>query len=489
MIKVYTDKKHYKSGQDQIIYLLLDEDFPLLDQVSINFYRITNTRNEFTYGSGRKVERVESLKYNVKIKIPQIPSGYYYISNLSLLDQTGNKINQFSVHRHFQESFFYISEVAEEKTDEEIIKDVKKLIDGQNAFNNHAIYSKDIDPNQEHLSFNVLVFCIGSLVHTTQYLKGYRIVPLKNQFDYKDFYHVVNNYTRKHYNLEIPYVQKVRDDFNRDKPIYVIEFQNIVANDARQAALAAVVKTEMINTALAFQRRQRASIFSYVTIRLIDGELQYQQAFTSFPGYSGNLVSDFSNTGIAKRIEKYLPVIENNDWGQFLLSNYATAMNETNVISQIFYLWTILDLLANKNIPNNSTPIFKSDGTPIKRKGQQITTKGIHGKAYLLLQNSNFPEMILNNSIDSKYRLIFETNKPIQPKAGDLFISLWDFIECTNRIRNIIAHQGVFSFSRLNKGSHVDRLLLNKHNNIVIPMLRERLNEFIVVLINKDLGV
>jgi hypothetical protein len=73
-------------------------------------------------------------------------------------------------------------------------------------------------------------------------------------------------------------------------------------------------------------------------------------------------------------------------------------------------------LPGTDDISSNSTPIFKSNGDPIERNGKRMTTRGVQGKAYVLLENMEFKEMIITNGTHDKYRLIFETTRVIEIK-------------------------------------------------------------------------
>ncbi len=478
------NKLQYKPEEPVILKLeFIEPDKYRFHKVEIIVHRITNKRNQFAYTTSSVVTIADEISsIEISLTTPKLPTGCYGIRAVNFYDDSEKLIDQFPLKSFWP---LLISEEETLKSAEEIETIFNELKKAQDQFQHYPIKAKSISKNKPIFSYNVLVFCVGSFVDTIQYLEGYRIIPIKNELDYRDYYNIVKKYLHTKNGMDLDYKQKFRDIRNSAQPIYVIDFHSIIANDSAQAVLTARIKTEFINIGLAFQNRQKATIFCSFALN----EHEYYECFEFHPQYLGNLVGEFSNTLIAEKIERYMPSIENNSWGQFLLRNYANALNEANQLTQIFYLWSILDLIAQKHVLETKDPIYDHHNNVLKKKGKLVTTESSEGRAFKIMSGLGIPELDVTNGIGGRHRLIFESDKDIPSQKNDLKFSLWEFIKLIYKIRNIIAHDGILEFSRLPINSEIDTILRKYKDITFFPMLKIRFNEYILKLIEIELGV
>ena len=80
--------------------------------------------------------------------------------------------------------------------------------------------------------------------------------------------------------------------------------------------------TENLFTVLAFEKGQRPN--QYATVTFCPSENRFWQSF-HFPGYTGNLVSDFNPSSTAGHIENLLPLIEKSPWIDLLMKTFSEA--------------------------------------------------------------------------------------------------------------------------------------------------------------------
>ena len=109
------------------------------------------------------------------------------------------------------------------------------------------------------------------------------------------------------------------------------------------------------------------------------------QGWHSFetPWYRGNHISGFNPSSTANQIQRLLPKLQSDPFARLLISTYADATAETEYGFSLLRCCSVMELIADKSIANDGTPLAHPDGAPIlNARGNPETTGSKHGRVY-----------------------------------------------------------------------------------------------------------
>lgn len=447
-----TNKNSFAIGDEIIIELDFNNSPELLDDltnININIYRFDIERNNFVLGFGHPPQ-VEEGKVLVKRTITEsFNEGVHFINGVKLI--YGEEVSKqlfFAPGRDVPEMIFWVSDSEKNIiSSEELSLKIKELSIERNKFTNKEIITEKahIKPDSCNL-YKVFIFSVGCLVHNPQIMAGYTIYPLKGGYDYTHMHQSVNEFLKSGYGISIPYEKSIAENFGRSTPLFVVVFHNVRAVEYSDAAVHCSRFAENLFTILSFEKGQRPN--QYATVTISPHESRFWQSF-HFPGYSGNLVSDFNPASTAGYIENLLPLIEKSPWIDLLIKTFSEAQSEKNIDFAYLKLWSILEMISKKRVPEKTIPITYPDGSAITYgDGTQVKTDSALGKTYHWLFQNNFQQVSVNFGPEG-IEILFEGATDISDdpnfRKNKEVICLWDVVSGLYEIRNSTAHSGEFN--------------------------------------------
>jgi hypothetical protein len=461
-MKITLSNISYLPNEELIIDLDFRDSKDLLNglsNININIFRIDVKRNSFVFGFGHAPENKDGI-ISIRRSLPDsFVEGAYLIHGIKLIysDETRKEIILAS-GRDIPNLFFWVAKTKNDLlTKNELDDTLKNLSTERAAFENRIIITDAAGKAGDIKNYVVFIFSVGCLVHHSQIMEGYTISPLRKGYDYDHMHESVNDYLEKVHGIKIPYEKSIADSFAQSTPLFVITFQNVRAIDNADAAIYCSMMAEYLFTILSYEKGQRPK--QYATIVLSPSENMLWQSF-HFPGYGGNLVSDFSPSSTAEYIEKLFPLMQKSPWLELLMRSLADAVSEDNPSVAFLKFWSILELVAKRRIANNKEAVVFPDGSQIfYEPGKPVTTAKSLGKVYSLLFKINLPPFVVNLG---NHKLIFETYQDASENPNldeeTVVIPLWDVVRAAYEIRNSTAHSGVFDPRRAEIGSAREQL-------------------------------
>ncbi len=443
-------------------------DIKNIKNININIYSLGTKRNDFVFGFGIKpIIDNNILTISQKMSASMKP-GIYFIRHIKvmygIIDSKDYKEISLLPKDNFELKFFYISD---KKDDIKSSTEIKRII--ENISLNRHKYRDKIHQTHGSLALdkpnylNVHIFALGCLVHSVQELEGITIYPISSKLSYENMNSIVNEHLDKKTKCSLPFREEIERDYGRSSPMFVIEFQKVNALDYNNALQYCRAKSESIFSILAYDKGQKPSLFSYVIINEESGECNYG---FNFPGYKGNLVSDFSPTGTANRIDKIEPLLENDHWFKFLFKSYTNAINEENSDIKYFRLWAILELIANKEVIDNDIELKDAEKNVIKyQNGDTAKTNTKFGKVYYLIYKCNFSSTTASSQIHGReYHIVLEMSEYKDKSEDGEKLTLWEVLNALYAIRNSVAHEGEFIREKMEQGTWKEKLAAKYYN-------------------------
>ncbi len=447
MIPVTLDKTTYRPGE----YISIELDFggglDRLDNctnINVDIFRVDVERNNFAFGFGES-PKLEGHKLRFTKKLPDtFTEGLYVVSGLRLIyGENSVEVKGIEVN-DVNELFFWVSD-REFFTKDELLQKIARVEQERIQFINAAYITPEAVNGIAARTYKVMVFAVGCLLHSPQIMKGYIIQPLGQGFSYVHMHEVATKYTQAQYGLALSRSDVIQSSFAQSTPLFVIDYQNVLAVNYEGAGSFCAQYSENIFTVLAYDRGQRPRSFATVIVDIETSEVW--QAF-HFPGYKGNLISDFDPSATANSLDRYMPKLESSPWVDLIMRIYADANTEQNRNYAFLKYWQILEMIAKKKITDNSAHIFRPNGIEITYpNGGPITTKYPLGKVYKFIFDSQAPSSFSQCGDGSK--LIFESHQDATKNpnydASIKVVTLWDTLASLYEIRNATAHSGEFN--------------------------------------------
>lgn len=491
LIKQVLNKVSYYNNEN----LDIDFDFsnyPLdinnLTNININIYSLGRKRNDFVLGFG-SIPKINHNIFSISQKLSNsMEAGIYLIRQIKMIYGTpeDKDYKELSLlpKDHFELKFFYVSD---KKDDIKSSDEIKKLIGNISLERNK--YRNKIHKTQGTLAlgkpnyFNVHIFALGCLIHGVQELEGITIYPISSKLSYEKMNRIVNEHLNKRTNCSLPFKEEIERDYGKSSPMFVIEFQKVNALDYNSVLQYCRGKSESIFSILAYDKGQKPNLFSYVIINEESGECSYG---FNFPGYKGNLISDFSPTSTANQIDKIEPLLENDHWFKFLFESYTNAINEENSDIKYFRLWAILELIAKKEVIDNDIELKDAENNVIKyQNGDTAKTNNKFGKVYYLIYKCNFSSTTSSSHIPGrKYHIVLEMSEyKAKPEDGEK-LTLWEVLNALYAIRNSVAHEGEFIREKMEQGTWKEKLAAKYYDDKYHSILLGYLENMVKNLLN-----
>lgn len=461
MSGILLNKTTFLAGDEINIQIDFSDSPTSLENVSninIDIFRVDIERNNFVFGFGAS----PTTENNIAIISQRIPInfqvGLYVVSGVRLIyGEDGHEIRNVRVDDPRKRFFWLSDDEMLVLNDSDLHKKISELESARNRYVNSEIRTNAVNGRAQCEQFKVVIFGVGCLLHAPQLMEGYVLHPLGQGYSYDHMRKAVNIFLSGTYGIELNKVDSIASSFASSTPLFAVEFNNIQAVDHLDAGMHCEYMAENVFTILAYDRGQRPR--SFATVILSNKSEQVWQGF-HFPGYKGNLISDFNPASTANTLQRLLPKIESSPWIDLILRIYADANSESNRDYACLKFWQILEMVAKKNVLDNSIEIVKPDGAPIMdANGQILNTKYALGKVYKYLFDKEGGSAFCHISEDKK--IIFESsddarNNPNYDQNTKV-VSLWETLGALYEIRNATAHSGKFDIDSASLGTERQR--------------------------------
>lgn len=306
-----------------------------------------------------------------------------------------------------------------------------------------AISPMYADGGKDHnaKSFQVEVFYAGVSVHNSSSSSGFTIHPIHTKLSNINTFEAVSEYLIKNHAIIIPDRDQIKPYLNY-KPLFSITFHNILSNTADNAIKFAEQTAVDIATIIASERGDRPE---KILSLLIDKDSGNYILMPKNFDLRENLAPPLFENEHTQRIEKIFPIINKHPFARLILELFTQALAERDKSFRFFRQWSLLEMIADRKISPTETPLKNLDDSIIMlSKGKPLNTKRKEGKVYAYLRGGNLPPIYqgtLSGSTD-----ILEGSKGPQNFTTNTskFISLWEAVAACYKIRNAVAHEGIF---------------------------------------------
>lgn len=459
MPKILLDKTTYFVGDEINIQIDLSDSPGSLDgltNINIDIFRVDIERDNFAFGFGA-TPPTESDAVTISQKLPtNFQTGLYVVYGIKFIyGEDGQEMRNIRVDDP-KKRFFWLSndEVLDESN---LHKKITELENSRSGYVNSEIRTCASTGSKQCEQFKVVIFGVGCLLHAPQTMEGYVLRPLGLGYSYDHMLEAVNYFMQGAYGVALEKVDSIDSSFASSTPLFAVEFKNIQAADHLDAGAHCAHLAENIFTILAYDRGQRPR--SFATVMLNSKSRQVWQGF-HFPGYKGNLVSDFNPASTANTLQRLLPKLDSSPWVDLILRIYADAKTESNRDYACLKFWQILEMVAKKHVLDSSIEIAKPDGAQIMdANGKIVNTKYALGKVYQYLFDKEGGTAICH--LGENEKVIFESSEDARNNPNfdqnSKIVTLWETLCALYEIRNATAHSGRFNIDGARSGTERER--------------------------------
>ncbi|TIW20879.1 MAG: hypothetical protein E5V65_07280 [Mesorhizobium sp.] len=450
----------YTAGEQFVCFLSVPPNFPIsqVKNVSIDFFRFDILRNQFAFGFGATPKIAgRTLELEQSFPADMIP-GFYGVQRATIsvipLDDGGSDQN---IAVEFSPVTIQVRTSAQVPDTPQLIdKEIAAIGLRRAALARKPHFVTPVTKPEEGSRFLVQVFAVGCLIYARQQLEGYSILPLGLGLSHRNMWEIVNGFLESEGREPIAFVDQTEQSFMASTPIFVITYEEVVAADIDAASDYCIKHSQHIFSILGLDRGQKPRAFAYVIGQYDTPNLWH---WFAFPGYQGNLLSDFNPVETSNRIERLLPRLEANPFSRLIVSTYGDATGEQEYGFALLRFWAVMELIAEHTVAIGAA-VTNPDGSPIlNAKGNPETTSSKHGRVY---------EYILSTGLYSSTGYYTEAGVQKTVFVGDLTsqsassateaISLWDMVRAVYAIRNSIAHEGQFDPAKAQTGDKYQQL-------------------------------
>jgi len=435
------------------------EDLETVSNISVNFYRVDVQRNQFSLGFG-SAPTLEGNTLEVSKALPtNFRYGLYIIQHVTLC--RGDEPEESEQEAIAFDPVFFAVRTAVELplSSQEVFGLSNEMGRRRTAYMRQPIKTTKAEENTLSVKqFRVMIFGVGCLLHATQQLEGYSITPLGTGLSHRRMHEIVNTALEGEGTEGLLFSEETEEQFERSTPVFRILYTTVEAIDHNDAIDHCRAHANLLFQILGLDRGQMPREFACVASEY---ESNRRWHLYQMPGYRGNLLSDFNPVSTANRIEQTLPKLQADSFARLLLKTYADATAELDYGFSLLRYWSVLELVADKSIAKDRTPLAHPDGAPIlNRKGKPETTNSKHGRVYAhILANDAFKShgTYTENGSQKSYMVGRDSSDPAYTPTTEL-ITLWDLIRAVYAIRNLVAHEGQFDLDKAMTGDAYQQL-------------------------------
>lgn len=466
----------YLAGERVVCRLTVALGLPLdgITNVSLDFFRIEGMRDQFAFGFGMAprvvagaLELEQNFPADFKAGIYRISSAMLTIGSIEGASERPGTARQ-NVCVVFLPVIFQARTALEHPASPEAITHQAHAIWARRRQRaNKPFIVPPLTDVKGQPRFLIYVFGVGCLIHQMQQLEGFALLPLGQGLSHRNMSEIVNRFLESNGLEPLPFIEETEQAFAESTPAFVIAYAVVVATDSETALEYCREHAGRVFSILGLDRGQKPRAFAYVATQY--DTTQWWHRF-DFPGYRGNLLSDFNPVRTANEVERLLPRLEANPFSRLIVSTYSDATSEQEYGFALLRFWSVLELVAEHNI-SSGIPVRHPDGAAIlNAKGNPETTSSKHGRVYAyILANGAFEESAsyTESGILKSYH-VGDAKNPNVTTGTEVF-TLWEMVRATYAIRNAIAHEGQFDLLKAQTGDVFQKLAARLRMNSRLP--------------------
>lgn len=293
----------------------------------------------------------------------------------------------------------------------------------------------------EARAFQIVVFYAGVSVHHVSSSKGYTIRPVDSGLSNIATFDAVAEYLLNNHSITIPTGAELQP-YLRHQPLFSITFHQVFSITGDGALKFASQMAADISTIIASERGDKP--FPVLLLLLDCANGNYNISPTNFD-LRGNLLPPLFASTHTERIEKLFPIIQSHPFARLILELFTQALAERDRSFRIFRQWALLEMIADRKVQANNIPLLNSDGSTINlSRGKELNTLRKEGKVYAYLRNSELPPIFQGTAASTV--IILEGARAHENYGHNVesVIRLWESVAASYKIRNHVAHDGVF---------------------------------------------
>jgi len=466
----------YLAGERVVCRLTVVLDVPLdsITNVSLAFFRVEAIRDQFAFSFGtapRVVEDTLKLEQNFPA---DFRAGLYGIGGATLSIGSIDGAAQPSrpaiknVRVAFSPVIFQVRAALEQPASPEAIAQQAAAIFAHRAqLAGKPFIVAPLTGAKDQPSFSIFVFGVGCLIHQPQQLEGFAILPFGRGLSHRDMSDIVNGFLKGSGFEPLPFIEATEQAFAASTPVFAVAYATVVATGPEAALEYCRQHAERVFSILGIDRGQKPRAFAYVANQHNTNQWWHRFAF---PGYRGNLLSDFNPMKTANEIERLLPRLEANPFSRLIVSTYSDATSEHEYGFALLRFWSVLELVADRAIAGGM-PVRHPDGTTIlNARGNPETTNSKHGRVYAyILAHGAFEETgsYAEAGVQKSYH-VGDARNPNVTTITEVF-TLWEMVRATYAIRNAVAHEGQFDLVKAQAGDMYQQLAARLRTSGQLP--------------------
>ncbi|WP_143450993.1 hypothetical protein [Janthinobacterium sp. BJB301] len=294
----------------------------------------------------------------------------------------------------------------------------------------------DVDPSLG-TTFNVVIFFTGVDIHMPSEMKGVRFHPIPSGVSNKATFEAVREFIFLHHDTQLPEEIGIIEGL-LIQPLYAVELCKVLANSEEEALKYSSKLSYDISTLIAVDRGDRPLPLLTFIRNEVTGSWR---TIPKGHDFRGSFLPPMSEMSII--VEEHLHIVRTQPRSRLVLELYVQSVAERDRSFQLFRQWSLLETIADNNVSANSDPLFNSDGTQIKlNSGTALNTNRKEGRVYAYLRNSGLSS-ITQWMLDGTACQIEGAKISLMP--ADERITLWEAVAASYKIRNAVAHEGVFN--------------------------------------------
>jgi hypothetical protein len=311
-----------------------------------------------------------------------------------------------------------------------------KIMRRRFEFSNHAI-ALDNDNNGNFSKYTAFIYCSGCNIEFTQ-LRGMSIRPLREGLVDANKVEIITRDLFEFYRFNISDQEFIGRIGGFIDPVFSIHFPNIVSSSLDDVENFINIRLESIFNLLGISRTKKPEHIATI-IHNEYNESTWAIVASKSSSVGGDLVS------FRDSVEGCAEILETNPFLRLISSVLAEASREPRFEFALLRVWVVLELLADKRIPE-SQPLIDSHGQPILNiKGNPSCAGSKVGRVYCLVRGNGS-----GGGVSTCRGVVMAVDTPYQALQGELVyhLSLWEHVNIFYKMRNAIAHEGAFDVNK-----------------------------------------
>ncbi|MBI3776985.1 MAG: hypothetical protein HY273_15810 [Gammaproteobacteria bacterium] len=407
-MKVTINKTSVSSGETLEVHAIAEvPDVPAHVQVNVVD---CGTRNPgFVLANGPRSKPDQQGRIIVELHTESLSPGIYEIASIvfrfeAVDDPRQSKAVSYRCGKDFPRIFFeVIEQIRQERNHADLAREVAtREADIESSFLSEIDVRSTPEPSKY---FSVLCFVSGVSITTRMRFDRWEVMPFRS-LDERNLVEVVNEFIEAHCAIKVhfEYATELRDHSHAARPVSVVHFPTIRANNAQHAKDYCYGKALMLTEILSYCRGAAGYVFNIV---VFDRDTGQAELFTNSRSYGGNLLGGRVSGEDPERIVSLIEKLEVNQKLRYFIALHKEALGEIDINYQYLRYWLVLELIAESKNYNPADGMLDENLKPVLDKnGGRRKLKDASNSVYKLLLDAGFQPAHCGVSIANTYSLL-----------------------------------------------------------------------------------